>query len=287
MLNGVALPQKEPLNKPLIDGFKEELVVSGYSERTVEMYSCYVEEFFSFSGKAAEFVQREDIVSFMARKRQKGASDSTMALVFSALKFFFHSFLHLNVMEDIKRPKKGKPLPVVLSKEEVKALLGAIGSTRDRLMVELLYSSGLRVSECTNMRVKDLSLGERTAMVRGGKGKKDRLVIISGTWVEKIKKYLASRKFQSEFVFSKENGSRLSTDTVQRILRIARERAGIQKNVTPHSLRHSFATHLLEAGENIRKIQELLGHSDLSTTQIYTKVSKDELKRVKSPLDDL
>jgi len=278
---------KTDSNKPLIDGFREELVVSGYSPRTVEMYSYYVEGFFSFSNKPAEFVQREDIISFMAHKKTAGASGSTMALIFSSLRFFFRSFLKLGIMDDIARPKKGKKLPVVPTKAEIRALLGAIKPGRDRLIVELLYSSGLRVSECVNLKVKALALDERTAMVRGGKGNKDRMVILSNTWAEKIGEYLSKRGIESEFVFAKENGSKLSVDTVQRILRIAGKDAGLLKRVTPHSLRHSFATHLLEAGENIRKIQELLGHNDLSTTQIYTKVSKDALKRVKSPLDAL
>ncbi len=274
-------------NQPLINGFREELIVSGYSERTIEMYTHYVEELFSFVKKPAEFIQREDIISFMAHKKTEGVSDATMALAFSALRFFFHSFLKINLMEDITRPKRGKKLPVVLSKTEISALFNSIENERDRLMVELLYSSGLRVSECVNMRIKDLSLEEKTAMVRSGKGKKDRMIILSNSWIEKIQKYLKERNTESEFVFAKENGSKLSVDTVQRVLRIARKKAGIQKKVTPHSLRHSFATHLLEAGENIRKIQELLGHNDLSTTQIYTKVSRDELKKVKSPLDSL
>ncbi len=273
--------------KTALKKFKDELVVAGYSPRTVEMYTCYVEEFFRFYPGAPWTAKRQDVISFLAKKQSDGTSGSTLALAFAALKFFFHSHLKRKIMDDIKRPKKGKKLPIVMTKEEVKAMIDAAPTQRDKLILELLYSSGLRVSEIINLKTRELNLENKTAMVRGGKGNKDRLVILSEGWTMEIKNYLASRKFESEYVFSKENGLPISVDTVQRLVRACRKKAGIKKNITPHSFRHSFATHLLEAGESIRKIQELLGHSDLSTTQIYTKVSKDELKKVKSPLDSL
>lgn len=274
-------------NKLTLKRFKEELAVSGYSARTIEMYSCYVEEFLGFYHGSTQKVGRNDIISFLAKKQAEGVNNSTLALVYAALKFFFHSHLKRKIMDDIKRPKRGKKLPVVMTREEVRAIINAAPTRRDRLILELLYSSGMRVSEIVGLKRRELNLLGRTAMVRGGKGNKDRMIILSDVWIEEIKKYLATRKFKSEYVFSKENASPLSVDTVQRIVRECRKIAGIKKNITPHSFRHSFATHLLEAGENIRKIQELLGHSDLSTTQIYTKVSKSELKKVKSPLDSL
>jgi len=143
------------------------------------------------------------------------------------------------------------------------------------------------VSECVNLKVNDINLKEKIGRIVAGKGNKDRVIILSREWAKYLKKYLDKKKVKSEFVFSKKNGKSLSTDTVQRIIRIAAEKAGIQKHVTPHTLRHSYATHLLEAGENIRKIQELLGHSNLNTTQIYTHVSVEDLKKVESPLDKL
>lgn len=282
-------PKKEWVHKKteILKRFKEELVVAGYSARTIEMYLCYVEELFDFVQKPPARIGRADIISFLAKKKAENVKGTTMALVYAALKFFFHSHLKLNIMDDIKRPKKGKKLPVVMTKEEVKAIITAAPRKRDKLILKLLYSSGLRVSEIVNLKIRDLDLGEKTATVRGGKGNKDRLIILSESWIDEIKEYFSKRCYQSEYVFSKGNGMPLSVDTVQRIVRESRERAGIKKNITPHSFRHSFATHLLEAGENIRKIQELLGHSNLSTTQIYTKVSTDELKKVKSPLDSL
>ena len=288
MLTGINTEKsQDKKNSPGLKRFKEELAVSGYSARTIKMYSCYVEEFLEFYSGSPEKATREDIISFLAKKQSAGVKGSTLALIHAALKFFFHSYLKKKVMDDIKRPKKGKKLPVVMTRSEVKAVINAASTKRDRLILELLYSSGPRVSEVVSLKKRELNLEERTAMVRGGKGNKDRLIILSSTWAEEIKEYLASKKSESEYVFSNEFGKPISVDTVQRIVRKCRKQAGIKKNITPHSFRHSFATHLLEAGESIRRIQELLGHSDLSTTQIYTKVSKDELKKVKSPLDSL
>ena len=279
--------ENTPTLKDSLKRLEDELSVAGYSARTKEMYLLYVEEMLRYLNKPPRSISREDVVSFMARKKEGGLKGTTMALVFAALKFFFHSHLKHKIMDDIKRPKKAKKLPVVMTKEEVRRILRAPTTKRDRLILQFLYSSGLRVSEVVNMEKYSLDLTEKTAVVRGGKGNKDRLIILAETWCKDVQEYFNERPVESAYVFSKENGSKLSVDTVQRLVRISRKKAGIQKNVTPHSFRHSFATHLLEAGENIRKIQELLGHADLSTTQIYTKVSTEELKKVKSPLDAL
>ncbi|MFH0715042.1 MAG: site-specific tyrosine recombinase/integron integrase [Candidatus Diapherotrites archaeon] len=268
--------------------FKQEMSISGYSARTQTMYSLYVEHFLREIPKPLKEYSRSDIVSFMARmKDEKNVGGATLGLVHAALKYFFHSFLKSNIVEDVKIPKKGKHLPTVLSREEVKDLFKNTKAGRNRLILQLLYSSGLRVSESVKLKVQDLSFEEGIARVRGGKGDKDRVVILSKNWTTDAKRYLRKKKIPSEFVFSKKNGTPLTSDSVERIIKEASIRAGIQKNVTPHAMRHSFATHLLESGENIRKIQELLGHSNLSTTQIYTKVSLQELKKTISPLDAL
>ncbi len=272
----------------LLQKFKQELVVAEYSKRTIETYLRYVEDFLSYVKKDPGQCTRDDVVGFLAQKKESSdTSGSTLALVFASLKFFFHSFLKHKIMEDIKRPKKGKYLPTVLTKDEIKALLSSIKKKRDVLMVEFLYSTGARVSECTKLKVKDVDFTENIARVKGGKGNKDRVVVLSKKWAEEMQKNINRRKKETEFVFPKANGKQLSVDTVQRVVREAAKKAEINKHVTPHVLRHSFATHLLEAGESIRKIQELLGHADLSTTQIYTKVSTDELKKVVSPMDNL
>jgi len=283
------LGQTPPLgNERWKQKFKQELVVSGYSPRTIKMYQCYANEFLGFLKKPVEETTRDDIVGFLAEKKEKGnVSNATLALAHASLHFFFHNIMHRKIVEDIKIAKKAKKLPTVLTKEEVKALIKATPPKRNRLIVEFLYSSGCRVSECVKLKTENINLKERIASIKGGKGNKDRTVILSNEWGKKVKKYIARKKVKTPYVFSKKNGKPISPDTVQRIVKEAAEKTGIQKRVSPHTLRHSYATHLLEAGENIRKIQELLGHADLSTTQIYTKVSMQELKKVKSPLDCL
>jgi integrase/recombinase XerD len=195
--------------------------------------------------------------------------------------------LKLNVLEEIKIPKKAKTLPKVLTKDEIRLLFQNTHHGRNRLMLQFMYGSGCRVSEVVKMKIEDINFKERTAAIRGGKGNKDRMIILSKEWVSDVKRYLDKKRIKSEFVFSKKNGKNLSTDTLQRITRQAAAKAGINKHVTCHSLRHSYATHLLEAGTNIRYIQSLLGHSSLNTTQVYTNVASEQLKKVISPLDKL
>ncbi len=285
----MASEENEP-EKPgvLVTRFTQELIIAGYSKRTIEMYVLYVNAFLKFLKKDASTAKRSDIVSFLAEmKEEKNSSNATLALVHASLKFFFHSFLRNKIVDDIRVPKRAKKLPTVLTKEEVRGLFKATSAGRNRLVLEFLYSSGVRVSEAVKMRVDDLDLREYIARVRGGKGNKDRVIILSKRWVKDLKKCLKRKKIKSEYVFSKKNGKSVSVDTIQRIIRESAKKADIRKHVTPHAMRHSFATHLLESGENIRKIQELLGHSNLSTTQIYTQVSTEELKKVKSPFDSI
>ncbi len=274
--------------KKMVQRLREELVISAYSERTITMYTHYLTDFLLLAGKPVNEISRQDLVSYIARKREKNnLSSASISLIHSSLKFFFETVLKNKILDEIKIPKKEKKLPTVLTQKEVKALIKAAKAGRDRTIIEFLYSTGIRVSECANMKVSSLDLNEGMARVKSGKGKKDRLIILSKKWIHNLKKYLKRKKIQSEFVFSKKNGKKITSDTIERMVKKYAEKAGIQKKVTPHALRHSFATHLLESGENIRKIQELLGHSNLSTTQIYTSVSTEELKKVQSPLDNL
>ncbi len=273
--------------KQVLERFRQELVVSGYTQQTLKTYLTYVRAFLRQLKKPVEEAKREDIISFIANKKEKdGASNATLALVYSSLKFFFHTFLRKKILDDIKMPKKAKKLPSVLTTEEVASLMGAAKRGRNKLIVEFLYSSGVRVSEATRIKLDDLDLNEHIARVRGGKGNKDRMIILSKRWIKDLKKYLKRKKIPSEFVFSKRtNAKPISSDTIQRIIMRAARKAGITKHVSPHTLRHSFATHLLENGTDIRVIQELLGHSNLNTTQVYAHVSRNQLKKVKSPID--
>jgi integrase/recombinase XerD len=154
-------------------------------------------------------------------------------------------------------------------------------------MIQLIYACGFRVSELTNLKVHDLNFEEMIGHVRQSKGRKDRVFNIPQKLLKKLKKQVQKQqKTNQEFLFSGQNG-KLSDRNIQKIMKNAVKKAGIEKDVHPHTLRHSFATHLLEAGTDIRMIQELLGHADLSTTQIYTHISTEELKKIKSPFDNI
>ena len=273
--------------KEYLDKFRQELIISGYSPRTLKMYLMYVKSLLGAIQKKPQEITRDDLVGFLANKKEHGASNATLALIHAAMKFFFKKCYKSNVVDEIQIPKKSKHLPTVLTKQEMKELLKATKKGRNRLLLQFVYSSGVRVGESVEMLLENVNFKERIAKVKSGKGDKDRIIILSKNWCKLARKYVEKRKIKSQYLFSKKNGKPISSDTVQRMVRRAAKKAGIVKRVTPHVLRHSFATHLLEAGENIRKIQELLGHANLNTTQIYTHVSTEELKKVISPLDSL
>jgi len=267
--------------------FKQNLIIAGYSEKTLKVYFNYTKNLLYFIKKKPEDINERDLIGYLAEKKEKGCNNATLALIHAAMHYFFKEYLKMNIIDNIKTPKKAKSLPKVLSKEEIKAIFSETKFGRNRLLLKLIYGSGCRVGEIVKLKVDDLNFKEKTAMIRSGKGNKDRIIILSKDWIIELKKYLKKKKIQSEYVFSKKNGTNLSTDTVQRIIKESAKKAGITKRVTPHCLRHSYATHLLESGTNIRYIQTLLGHSSLNTTQIYTNVASEQLKKIESPLDNL
>ena len=223
-----------------------------------------------------------DIKLFLAHLiTDKNMAPRSINLARSALLFYYNDVLGKGFI-NIKTPKVTASLPSVLTKSEVKTLIESTGTFKSRLIIQALYSSGLRVSELVRLKWSDLELDDKIAWVRSGKGGKDRMVILSELLVKTFKQIPKT----SEYIFPGKNGP-LTTKNIQKIVRLAAKKAKINKKVTPHTLRHSFATHLLEAGNDIRVIQELLGHSNLQTTQIYTHISSEHKKKVKSPLDEL
>jgi len=184
--------------------------------------------------------------------------------------------------QEVPIKKKEKKLPKVLSKKEIKALIDNTSNIKHRLIIKLLYSSGLRLQELINLKRKDLDFDRNLIHIVKGKGNKDRITILSNSIKTDLLRYFSKSEFNTPYVLEGRHG-RYSKKSVQNVLNRAGKRIGVK--VHPHMLRHSFATHLLEAGTDIRHIQKLLGHTDLKTTQIYTKVSVKHLARIKSPLD--
>jgi integrase/recombinase XerD len=259
-----------------------ELRLRRKSDKTIKNYLFFNQKFLEFIKKPAEQVDINDVKSYFTSLDQK--STATLALAIASLRFFYEKILGKNIFESIESPKKEKKLPSVLSKEEVKKLIESSDTSKSKLMLSLLYSSGLRVSEIVNLKPQDINLDEKTGFVRQGKGKKDRAFIVPEKLIAELKEFL-NRHPNYQYLFSKEKP--LTPRNLQKIVKNSAKKAGLQKKITPHTLRHSFATHLLEAGTDIRYIQVLLGHSNLNTTEIYTHVSTEELKKIKSPLDNL
>ncbi|MCF7862126.1 tyrosine-type recombinase/integrase [Candidatus Woesearchaeota archaeon] len=184
--------------------------------------------------------------------------------------------------EEVPNKKRPKQLPMVVSKGMIKKIIDDTDNLKHRILIKLLYSSGIRLSEAINLKRSDIDFNYNIINVRAGKGKKDRITIISKSLYLDLLKYYSITEFMTPYVFEGKNG-KYSKKTVQVILKEAGNKAGIR--LTPHMLRHSFATHLLEDGIDISYIQRLLGHSDVSTTMVYTKISKKDISKIKSPLD--
>lgn len=267
--------------KESIEKLKIELKLKGFSQLTIKNYCFFVEKFLKSSEKKVEELSEDDVKSYLASLFDT-KSKSTISLAASSIKFFF-SILG-KPMNKISLPKKDKKLPQVLNKEEVKKLLDTAETKKSRLMLSLLYSSGLRVSELVNLKKVDLNLQDKTGWVRKGKGSKDRIFMLSESLCRELKEH-CDKNPEAVFLFSKDKP--LTTRNIQKIIQATSKKADIQKKVTPHTLRHSFATHLLESGVDIRIIQELLGHSSLNTTQLYTHISHEQLRGIKNPLDSL
>ena len=263
-----------------------ELKISKNSNYTIRNYLRAVQDLLEFTKKSPEQITTDDVKLYMSEKLTEQASSSIIVFL-SALRFAFGNILGKDITLGIKRPKREKRIPAVLTKEEVQRLIEAIPTKKSKLMAILTYSCGFRVSELINLKINDLNFEEMIGHVRQGKGRKDRIFNIPQKLANRLQKHVQNQKeLNQEYVFSGKKGA-LTDRNFQKIIRNAAKKAGINKEVHPHTLRHSFATHLLENGTDIRMIQELLGHADLSTTQIYTHVSTEELKKIKSPFDSL
>ncbi|GIU68487.1 MAG: hypothetical protein KatS3mg001_337 [Candidatus Pacearchaeota archaeon] len=271
--------------KEFLEKLEIELKISKNSENTIKSYLSENKKFLDFVNKPVEEISEEDLKKYLATISQKSAASIILSL--AAIKYSFSSILKKDITKEIKRPKREKKLPEVLTKEEIKRLLSSVKNKKSKLMLSLMYSCGLRVSELINLKIEDLSLEEKIGKIKLGKGKKDRFFNIPSMLIPQLRKQIKKQKNKNqEFLFSGPKG-KLSERNVQKIVKKAAKKAGIKKQISPHTLRHSFATHLLENGTDIRKIQELLGHSSISTTEIYTHISKEELKKIKSPIETL
>jgi len=266
-----------------LKNLETEIKISKLSNYTLRNYMDYNKQFLDFLDKPPENIESRDIKYFIAEKMTEKASSSVI-LFLAAIKFAYFNVLKKDPTLEIKRPKKENKIPIVLTKEEILRLFESTETLKSKLMLQLLYSSGLRVSELVNLKKEDINFSENIGWVRAGKGKKDRMFVFSKKLSKKLQRFIDKHQ-DFDFLFSK--GRHLTTRNIQKIVQKAAKKAGINKQVHPHSLRHSYATHLLEAGVDIRKIQILLGHASLNTTELYTHISSTQLKEITNPLDRL
>ncbi len=261
---------------------RDVCILKGFSSDTIRTYSFCVGSFLDFIYKSSLNLGVVGVKSYLL---SRDFSVNSSRLHYSAISFFFREVLRKPFsLEEVPIKKKNKSLPKVLSKEQIKALIESTDNVKHKVVVKMLYSSGLRLQELLNLKRKHIDFDRGLINVVLGKGKKDRVTLLSDAIKIDLLKYYSVTNFKTEYVFEGRMG-KYTKKSVQKVLDNLGKK--INFDVHPHMLRHSFATHLLEDGVDIRYIQTLLGHSDVSTTEIYTKVSARNLSKIKSPLDDL
>jgi integrase/recombinase XerD len=266
----------------------EDLEIRNYSPETIKGYVYYVSQFAKHFGKSPDLLGVEEIRQYQVYLlRERKLSLSTLNLALSALRFFYKVTLGREwAVEHLRYPRRAKTLPVVLSKPEVYRVFSAVRNLKHRTALMTLYSTGIRVSELTRLQVADIDSKRTLIRVHQGKGKKDRYVPLSLTLLEALRRYWKKYRSKAALFPSQRGGSALTKGSITKVCADARNKAGLSKRVTPHTFRHSFATHLLEAGTDLRTIQIILGHRSLRTTALYLHVAENGI-RLKRKAEDL
>jgi site-specific recombinase XerD len=265
-----------------LEELKNTCILKGFSKETIKTYCYNVSKFLDFIDKSRLNLGKSGVRSYLLAQN---LSTNSLRLQHASISFFFREILKQPFsFEDVPIKKKEKTLPKLLSKGQIIGMIGATDNLKHKIIIKLLYSSGLRLTELLNLKRKDIDFEKNIIYVRLGKGKKDRITLISENLKLDLLKYYSNNIFKTEYVLEGRNG-KCSKKSVQKVLENTGGKIGLK--VHPHMLRHSFATHLLDAGTDIRHIQKLLGHSDISTTEIYTHVSNRDITNIKSPLDSL
>ncbi|WP_430401164.1 site-specific tyrosine recombinase/integron integrase [Flavobacterium sp.] len=283
-----SLPSEEGMKH--LQKFSYWLKSKRYSENTIKTYTDALKSFLIFfNTKDITAITNEDVVYYNnAYILKNNLSHSYQNQVVNAIKLYFKTIQNVSLeLDKIHRPKREKVLPNVLSKEEIKKILDAHGNIKHKTMLSLIYSCGLRRSELLHLKPSDIDSKRNLVLIKQAKGKKDRIVPLSPKILEHLRAYYLAYK-PAKWLFEGHNkGEQYSEQSLQSVLKQALKKARINKPVTLHWLRHSYATHLLESGTDLRYIQELLGHNSSKTTEIYTHVSTQNLQKIKSPFDDL
>ncbi len=268
----------------MFENFEKELKLRNYSNKTIDNYLLNLTKFFDYIKKKQIQIKNTDIQNYLYYLNSKNKSNSQIRQVIASLRFYFNNILKKRLMFNIKGPKKAHKLPLVLDQEVILKMIKFTKNLKHKILIALLYSAGLRVSEVVSIKLNDIDFKNNVLLIQKGKGRRDRFTIISKEILQQIKRYLNQRKINSKYLFETKT-KHITIKTAQVIVKKAAKKAKVPKETHCHTLRHSFATHLLEQGEDIRTIQKLLGHKDIRTTQIYTQVAKKFIKNIKNPLD--
>lgn len=274
----------------LIDRYAEYLSAERRSPRTITNYRYVIKGFAQFlGGRCITAATCGDIVSYQAHVAAKGKSDSSVRVATYALRGFFHKILHREDwnLARLPKPRRAVRLPEVLSSDEVEAIIEAAPNLKYRAAFMLCYGSGLRTEEVTHLEPHHVDGARRVLLVRRGKGDKDRLVVLPEQLLLTLRECWRKYRPMKYIIEGKHPGRPIAATSIQRAFQTACHRAGIHKPVTPRSLRHAFATHLVEGGTRLQAVQALLGHQSLNTTTIYVRLARNWLGEVKSPLDAL
>ena len=261
----------------------QHLRLKNYSPKTIKSYKGCLVKFLKRFPDCLNSPNIECVKTFLLSMHDSDLSPQTINVHLQAIQFYFREILHQPFHHTLPYAKRPKRLPVILSRSEIEQILNNVSNIKHKTMIALAYGAGLRVSEVVKLRVGNVDFVSRVIYVYQGKGQKDRVTLLPNALCESLQKSMCG-KSSDDYLFASERGGRLSERSIQKVFARALHQAQINKPATFHSLRHSFATHVLEQGTDIRFIQKLLGHANIRTTQLYTHVSTASISAIKSPL---
>lgn len=276
-------------NAYALESMKNILILKGYSQNTIRVYCQEFHQLLRLLGsRSINTLEKKHILSYLLWLLEKrGYTETHAHTAVNALKFYFEKVMKRpQDFYDLPRPRKPRYLPTILAQEEFVRIVQQLQNLKHKAMILTCYSAGLRVSEIVSLKVSDIDSIRMTIHVRCAKGKKDRMVPLSRKLLDVLRAYVREYR-PKNFLFEGQDGGEYSPRSIQMVLAEAKRMAGVQKRGSVHSLRHSYATHLLESGTDLRYIQELLGHSSIKTTLLYTHVSIKDIGKIESPLDKL
>jgi site-specific recombinase XerD len=266
--------------------YLQKLELKHYALNTAKIYISMFEKFINhFKRDDLMQINEQEIREFMLIQSKRNVSKSYLNQLINSIKFYYEIVQGMpNKFYELERPRKDEKLPKVISKEEVLKVIANAGNIKHKCIISLLYSAGLRRSELLNLKLSDIDSKRMLITVKGGKGNKDRNTLLSKTVLVELRKYFLEW-LPKVYLFEGMNGGKYSATSISNVVKRASKTLGTGKSISPHVLRHSFATHLLEAGTDLRTIQILLGHNSSRTTEIYTHVAINHIKIIKNPLD--